>query len=165
MSKFFLALYDYFHTHKKLLFTLMGTTLLLFLCFAIQIKPEEDLTSFFPKGKENEKRSLVFKNLKIKDKIFVMLSLRDTTANDPEKLIEAADHFTERLNNGVGETHINNITTGINDTMISVVTDYIYNNLPLFMTDEDYSEIDTLLAGNNLAERMEANYNNLISPV
>ncbi|MEF9932387.1 MAG: hypothetical protein RR770_08835, partial [Bacteroidales bacterium] len=74
MGKFFANIYDYFNGRKTLLFLLLAGSLAIMLYFAVKVKFEEDVTSFFPNSKDDAKTLSVFKNLKVKDKIFIIFS-------------------------------------------------------------------------------------------
>lgn len=165
MGKFFVTIYDYFQSRKSLLFSVLVGSMVVMTYFAVHVRFEEDVTSFFPDGKDEQKTMAVFKNMKVKDKIFVMFSASDSMANDPDKLIEASLSYVERLNKSVGETHIKTTTVQIDDNAVGAVTNFIYDNLPIFLSDSDYVRMDSLLRPEVLERRMQANYNNLISPI
>lgn len=173
MSNFFVAIYDFFHRRRALLYVLLAGSVVAFAFFAARVSFDENVTSFFSGGKGGGKSLTVFKNLKFQDKILVMISRTDSLLADsagaditPDDLIEAAEQFTGRLMSEVGDTHIKNITTSINDNTITEVTDYIYNNLPLLLTEADYARLDSLLSTDGaIAGRIEADYNTLTSPI
>lgn len=165
MGGLFILIYNYFQKHKWQLFSLMVGCFIVLSYFAIQVNIDEDVTSFFPDGKDSKKTALVFKNLKIKDKVIVIFTQNDTTTNDPDLLIEMADEYVENLKNKIGATHIKSITSKIEEESINEVTSFIYNNLPIFLTNEDYERIDTLLTPKTMELRMRENYNKLVSPM
>ena len=89
MSKFFVLIYNFLekkHWCRNIL--LIGTFLLL-VFFAVQVKFEEDVTRFFPDTQDAKNSEIVFKNLKVKDKIILMLSPSDRTKHriDADALI------------------------------------------------------------------------------
>ena len=165
MSKLFLHIYDYFDKHHIALWTLMIGSFLLMVVFAVQVKFEEDVTRFFPKTKDSKTTETVFSNLKIKDKLLVMVTARDTTAEvNPDSLIEAGDKLKEELWKAEGGKTILSILSGSDAADVNGMTDFIYAHLPLYLTEADYQRIDTLLTEKGMSERMESNYLNLISP-
>lgn len=165
MSKFFIGLYTFFETRRKILYLFLISTFLLFLFFASKVLFEEDVNRFFPDTKDTEQAMSVFRNLKVKDKIVVMFSATDTTVFfDSDALIAAATQFENDLQNRIGATHIKNIFFRVDNDLITGVTDLIYNNLPVFLTGADYARIDTLLTAGAVEKRMQANYRNLLSP-
>lgn len=186
MGKFFVNIYDYFSTRKALMFSLLAASLAAMLYFAAQVRFEEDVTSFFPDGKDQQKTMAVFKNLKAKDKIFVLFSFADPTVAtattsftdpaatypaadpfaDPDKLIEASRVYQSRLlEESVGKSHIAAMTSEIDEEAMTRVTDFIYDNLPIFLSGDDYVRLDSMFRPDAFERRMEANYNNLVSPI
>lgn len=165
MSKFFICIYTFFETRRKILYLFLVSIFLLFLFFASKVTFEEDVTRFFPDTKDTEQAVAVFQNLKVKDKIIVMFSSADTTVvSDPDVLITAATQFENDLQKRIGATHINSIFFRVDNDLITGVTDLIYNNLPIFLTEADYARMDTLLTTGAIDTRMQTNYRNLLSP-
>ncbi|MEG1290407.1 MAG: 1-acyl-sn-glycerol-3-phosphate acyltransferase [Bacteroidales bacterium] len=164
MGKFFANIYDYFNGRKTLLFLLLAGSLAIMLYFAVKVKFEEDVTSFFPNSKDDAKTLSVFKNLKVKDKIFIIFS-NPYNSNNPDRLIEASENYVKKLTASVGQSHIKTITTQVNDSIISTVTNLIYNNLPIFLTTADYTRLDSMRCEVVLKQKMQDNYNNLVSPI
>ena len=77
MTKFFVGLYNYFERHKVLFYLSLSVCILFMALFAAQVRFEENVTSFFPDTKDSQNAINVFENLKIKDKIIIMLSGKD----------------------------------------------------------------------------------------
>ena len=133
--------------------------------FALQVKFEENITQFFPDTKDSQNTIKVFDNLKIKDKIIVMLSSADTcNAVEPDSLIEAAGQLQQSLTGKAGGTLIKNIFAQVDQNLVSGATDFVYDHLPLFLTDTDYQRFDTLLTQKGIHASMQKNYTNLLSP-
>ena len=78
MNKLFIHIYNYLERQVAVRYLLLVGSFLLLLFFAAQVKFEEDVTRFFPDTQDARSTELVFQNLKIKDKIIVMLSSADT---------------------------------------------------------------------------------------
>lgn len=96
MTKFFVGLYNYFERHKVLFYLSLSVCILFMALFAAQVRFEENVTSFFPDTKDSQNAINVFENLKIKDKIMIMLSGKDGVA-DADSLIEAAEMYLANL--------------------------------------------------------------------
>ena len=96
MTKFFVGLYNYFERHKVLFYLSLSVCILFMALFAAQVRFEENVTSFFPDTKDSQNSINVFENLKIKDKIIIMLSGKDGMA-DADSLIEAAETIKQDL--------------------------------------------------------------------
>lgn len=135
--------------------------------FAFQVRFDEDVTSFFPDGKDSKKSAIVFKNLKVKDKIIVLFSAKDSSNQDvePDLLIEASKKYVNGLKSSKASGLVKSVTTTIDGGGITQVTDYIYNNLPILLTDKEYARLDSMTTPSAIDARMAVNYNNLISPI
>lgn len=166
MSKLFLHIYDYLNRHSVFRYLLLAGSFLLMLFFAVQVKFEEDVTRFFPDTQDARSTEIVFQNLKIKDKIIVMLSSSDTVSGavSPDRLIEAGDALKDGLLKEAGTEYITDIFSEVDENMIGKVTDFIYENLPVFLTEDDYARMDSVLTSDGIERRMRNNYLNLLSP-
>lgn len=165
MTQFFIGLYEYFERHKILFYLSLICCVLLMGFFAFQVKFEENITQFFPDTKDSQNTIKVFDNLKIKDKIIVMLSSADTcNAVEPDSLIEIAGQIQQTLTARAGGTLIKDIFSQVDQNLIGGATDFVYRHLPLFLTDTDYQRFDSLLTKEGIQASMKKNYTNLLSP-
>ena len=165
MTQFFIGLYDYFERHKILFYLSLISCVLLMGFFALQVRFEENITQFFPDAKDSQNTIKVFDNLKIKDKIIIMLSSADTCQRvEPDSLIEAAGQLQQTLTEKAGGTLIKGIFAQVDQSLIGGATDFVYEHLPLFLTDTDYQRFDSLLTEKGIQAIMQKNYTNLLSP-
>lgn len=165
MTQFFIGLYDYFERHKILFYLSLISCVLLMGFFALQVRFEENITQFFPDTKNSQNTIKVFDNLKIKDKIIIMLSSADTCHQvEPDSLIEAAGQLQQTLTEKAGGTLIKGIFAQVDQSLIGGATDFVYEHLPLFLTDTDYQRFDSLLTEKGIQATMQKNYTNLLSP-
>lgn len=165
MTQFFIGLYDYFERHKILFYLSLISCVLLMGFFALQVRFEENITQFFPDTKDSQNTIKVFDNLKIKDKIIIMLSSADTCHQvEPDSLIEAAGQLQQTLTEKAGGTLIKGIFAQVDQSLIGGATDFVYEHLPLFLTDTDYQQFDSLLTEKGIQAIMQKNYTNLLSP-
>ena len=165
MTQFFIGLYDYFERHKILFYLSLISCVLLMGFFALQVRFEENITQFFPDTKDSQNTIKVFDNLKIKDKIIIMLSSADTCHQvEPDSLIEAAGQLQQTLTEKAGGTLIKGISAQVDQSLIGGATDFVYEHLPLFLTDTDYQRFDSLLTEKGIQAIMQKNYTNLLSP-
>lgn len=165
MTQFFIGLYDYFERHKILFYLSLISCVLLMGFFALQVRFEENITQFFPDIKDSQNTIKVFDNLKIKDKIIIMLSSADTCHQvEPDSLIEAAGQLQQTLTEKAGGTLIKGIFAQVDQSLIGGATDFVYEHLPLFLTDTDYQRFDSLLTEKGIQATMQKNYTNLLSP-
>ena len=165
MTQFFIGLYDYFERHKILFYLSLISCVLLMGFFALQVRFEENITQFFPDTKDSQNTIKVFDNLKIKDKIIIMLSSADTCQRvEPDSLIEAAGQLQQTLTEKAGGKLIKGIFAQVDQSLIGGATDFVYEHLPLFLTDTDYQRFDSLLTEKGIQAIMQKNYTNLLSP-
>lgn len=165
MTQFFIGLYDYFERHKILFYLSLISCVLLMGFFALQVRFEENITQFFPDTKDSQNTIKVFDNLKIKDKIIIMLSSADTCHRvEPDSLIEAAGQLQQTLTEKAGGKLIKGILAQVDQSLIQGATDFVYEHLPLFLTDTDYQRFDSLLTDKGIQAVMQKNYTNLLSP-
>ena len=166
MSKLFIHIYNYLERHTALRYLLLAGSFLLMLFFAVQVKFEEDVTRFFPDTQDARSTEIVFQNLKVKDKIIVMLSSADTVSGTvpSDRLIEAGDLLKDSLLAEAGSEYITDIFSEVDENMIGKVTDFIYDNLPVFLTEDDYARMDSVLTADGIERRMRSNYLHLLSP-
>lgn len=165
MTQFFIGLYDYFERHKILFYLSLISCVLLMGFFALQVRFEENITQFFPDTKDSQNTIKVFDNLKIKDKIIIMLSSADACHRvEPDSLIEAAGQLQQTLTEKAGGTLIKGIFAQVDQSLIGGATDFVYEHLPLFLTDTDYQRFDSLLTEKGIQAIMQKNYTNLLSP-
>lgn len=165
MTQFFIGLYDYFERHKILFYLSLICCVLLMGFFALQVRFEENVTQFFPDTKDSQNAIKVFDNLKIKDKIIIMLSAADTDSIvEPDSLIEAADQLQQTLTDKAGDKLIKEIFAQVDQSLIGGATDFVYDHLPLFLSDADYQRLDSLLTKEGIQAIMQQNYTRLLSP-
>lgn len=165
MTKFFIGLYTYFERHKILFYLSLIASILFMLTFACQVRFEENVTSFFPDTKDSRNAIKVFNNLKIKDKIIVLISSADTVTDvDQELLIETGEELKKNLTDKLGDRLIKDVFFRVDENLLTEVSDFVYDYLPLFLTDKDYQRFDSLLNKESIRELMQKNYSNLLSP-
>ncbi|MDE5678491.1 trifunctional MMPL family transporter/lysophospholipid acyltransferase/class I SAM-dependent methyltransferase [Phocaeicola sp.] len=164
MTDFFVRLYNYFEKHKTLFYLSLGSSILIMALFATQVKFEENVTSFFPDTQDTRRTIDVFENLKIKDKIILMLSCKEDSTTNTDTLIEAAEVLSRTLQEQAGEALVKDIFLKADEQLMNNATDFVYDHLPLFLSDMDYQRIDSLLVPDRIASQMQKNYFNLISP-
>lgn len=153
MQKTFTSIFDFFKKNKAALYLTFFTTLALFVLFASRVKFVEDVYAIIPKDEKTEKLTQVFENSKFADKLVVMVSLRDSTLTDPDKLTAYADIFAEHLQQDA-KPYIKNLRHKIDEAFTYSLFETIQNHLPVFLTESDYNKIDTLLQPEELAKSL-----------
>lgn len=166
MSRLFVNIYNYLSKKIWVRNTLMFGSLVLMLFFVFQLKLEEEFTRFFPDTESSANSELVFKNLKVKDKIIFMISDSDTIYNDDslDKLVKAGDELVAQIKQSKANDYITDIFSEVGDASIDQVSNFIYQHLPVFLTEYDYRHLDTLLTAEAIDRRMQQNFIHLMSP-
>lgn len=161
-----LLTYEFFAKRRWFLFTLLTLNIGLMLYLLPDLKLNEDVYSFFPVEKGGFTTAEVIQNLKMKDKIFVMVSGRDTaSANpDPDEMIRAMTGFVKDIQEGEGKEYIKSVVLSVDSNAFSSAVDYIYNRLPFFLEELDYIRLDSLITEQGLTSGMRTNYQSLVSP-
>ena len=162
MANLFINIYNFFSRHKALMWLLLCVTVILMIVSAVNVRYVEDITNFFPKQKQDI--SLVFDNLKAKDKLVVMFTSNSDESNI-DSLISCAEELREVLNANDAFTKQAKIQIEIDDSMVESMSDFVYDNLPLFLDDTDFERLDSITQSEAIAGRINHNYNNLLSPI
>ena len=156
MSKFFITLYNWFERHPVIFRVVLALSVLVCALFASRVRFDENITSFFDSG--DEEQASVFDNLKIKDKIIVLVS-----GEDPDEIVGTADAFVEYLQPAVDAGYISAITDGIDQSAMEQCVDFIYAWLPIFLTEDDYVRIGDALTDEGIAGAVDNAYSTMTS--
>ncbi len=164
MTRLFLHIYDFFETRRSLLFGMTILVVCLLTLLATRVTFDEKITDIFPKTEEGQNMSMIFENLKSKDRFVVLFSKSndETTTAD---LAEACDRFAEQLEASPVAQDIASLTSTIDSDEIARTTDFIYAHLPIFLGEEDYRRIDSMLLDGGIDRIMTLNYQRILSPV
>ena len=154
MNKLFTALYDLFGRHQKSLWLLLAVTTLGMGYFAARLSFDEDITSFLPDDRQGRKTAEVFKGLRIKDKIVVLIDAADSAAT-PDLLVEAADAVAEGLRPALDEGLLRSVTARIDADLIDAASRIVYDHLPIFYTDGDFARLDSLTRPEAIGQAVE----------
>ena len=163
MEKMFIAIYKYFEKNRLAFLISFGISFLLVAYFAFQVRFEEDISKVLPKDKKIEKLNQVFQNSKFIDKLVVMVSMKDTTAEEPDSLVAFADKLVSTVQDRLG-SQINKINYGTDDDLVMELFNTIDNHLPVYLSEKDYRTIDTLMTGEKVKETLSQNFRTLTSP-
>jgi predicted RND superfamily exporter protein len=133
--------------------------------FSLKINFEEDISSLLPSTDNSGTTGLVFSNLKVKDKIFILFhSTSDETT--PFDLMDVCDQFIETLlekdtiNHSIGSVLYQLDVESLLQNGIS----FLYENAPVFLDSAAYPQIDRLSRNEQVELQMAENYSILRSP-
>src|SRR5436189_2978261 len=144
MEKILLHIYDYFKKHQPALYIVFAVIFLLTGWFAWQVKFEEDISKILPRDKKIEKLNQVFQNSKFIDKLVVMVSLKDTLAQEPDSLVSYAENFSAAIADKCSP-YIDKINARVDDSLSMELFSTITDRLPVYLNENDYRSIDSLI--------------------
>lgn len=166
MAKFFISIYDFFKTHRSVYYLILISTFVCFAYFGLKIELEEDIAKLLP-STENTAGSekLVFSDLKVKDKIFVLFHSKNEDSTTDE-LIGVCDEFAESLLNAdSANLLIGDFLYQLDLSMLQNASGYILKNIPVFVEKTCYPLFDSLLQPEQIEKQMAENYRMLMSPI
>ncbi len=157
MAKPFLYIYQYFKANRKIFFAVLILLFGVTGFFASKIKPEEDISKILPKDHQAEKLNEILLHARFADKLVLMISMKDSTRNNPETLVSFSDSFVSGLRNqypGLVQT----VEDHVNDSLVPQLMSMVTKHLPLFLEPEDYRYIDSLESPGRLKEILVSGY-------
>ena len=167
MTRFVLSIYHFLAVHKALRWTALIVSTLAFAFLALQLHFEEDITKLLPStGDENE--TMAFSQLKVKDKIFLLVTSADKDAPlEPYELAEIIDELTDGIYHADEQArlalqpdtaqqdhpddeapaglYVADILSEVDEEMMLDVVSYLADNFPIFVDTSDYRQIQNLL--------------------
>ncbi|MDR2764050.1 MAG: MMPL family transporter [Tannerella sp.] len=156
--------YRFFRAHKLLFYGLLTFSSLLFVYLGSRVTYEEDITKLLPSAQTGSTEKLVFENLKVKDKIFLLFVPR-TDAADAGLLAERCDAFMEGLLQRDSATHyIHDVLYRIDDELMQTGMAWLFDHAPAFLDTMRYPHMEALLTREAIERQMAANYEQMISP-
>lgn len=155
-------IYNFFQNHKWLLWTLFGVTFALFVLLGSQCRLEENIFKLLPKTDTQSTESLVFTNLRLKDKIMLQVVSADSLSPaSPEVMAEAMDHFVSLTLSQDSATHtVLNTLSDIDPMLLLDAGNYLMEHGVAYTSFTD-SEMDSLTSVEHIREQV-ATYNSLL---
>lgn len=169
ITRLFISIYRYFHAHKVLCWGLMLALFAFFGFFATRIHLEGDLNKMMPSSRNADGSiKLAFADLRIKDKMFLMVEAMPGT--ETERLTEVADAFVDSLstqNAALDSVHqmVDDIFYKIPDDILTDGIDYMTQHLPAYIDESVYPRIDSLLNTEHMKLQMQKNRDDLLGVV
>lgn len=163
MARITIAIYRFFKRYPAVFWLLLVGSTLFFAYFGIQMKYEEDISKLLPSNNIGSSEQLVFNNLKVKDKIFVVMQNKDSSALHTEELAAAMDQFTENLLLHDADSNVQSILYKVEEEWMLSAVEYLYQHLPLYLDSTDYAPFDSLFSAQQVAQQMESNFDDLQS--
>ncbi|MDI1356449.1 MAG: 1-acyl-sn-glycerol-3-phosphate acyltransferase [bacterium] len=158
-----LRVYSFFQKHKILLLVSVLCAFAAFSYFSAKLKLEDDITKFIPKNEKSNDIQIALQKLKIKDKIVLILSHRDTSITEPEDLMACADKLADTLLR-CQSAYIKDLNYKVSDDRMSRTYATFYEHLPVFLEQEDYRHLNNCLSDDSLRAILQRDYYTLLSP-
>src|SRR6478735_7754081 len=153
MEKIFVTTYQFFSKRRGLLFFFFIACFLIAAFFASKLKFEEDISKILPSDKKIEKLNQVFQNSKFIDKLVVMISLKDTLAQEPDSLVSYAENFAAAIADKCSP-YIDKINARVDDSVSMELFSTITDRLPVYLNENDYRRIDTLISAEQVKKTL-----------
>ena len=149
-------LYNYFHEHKWLMYTLLVLTVVLFAVLAFQCRFEENIAKLLAPTSDNLTVDLAFSNLKVKDKIFIQITSKDASSEaDDVMLSEAMDKFMEILvADDEKKGYVGNTLYQIDFEELLSAAPWLVEHAPSYLDFTD-AEMDSLTTVEHISEQIE----------
>ncbi|MCF0195779.1 MAG: 1-acyl-sn-glycerol-3-phosphate acyltransferase [Bacteroidaceae bacterium] len=145
MTRYILSIYDLLARHGRwCLVSLLALTVVLVTLVA-RLGFKEDVSAFLPLDDQQQDALAVYQDISGASKIVAIFQHRDTTAANPDDLVEAIGCFEEMLADLDTARMVRDVVTQFDLEKVNALTDFVYRNIPYFLTDEDYRRMDSLL--------------------
>lgn len=166
MAKITIAVYNYFKQHKFVFYAVMLLSFATFVFFGQKMVYEEDITKLLPSDENSDNsKEMVFANLKVKDKLFVLFQMKDGSA-DVQTLKSACDSFCDNLlRSEVARNMITDVLYKVDADLVQTGVASLYNYLPVFLDSTDYVMMDSLTKKEHIDMQMQKNLMTLYSPM
>lgn len=165
MTKLTISIYRFFQKHTLLFYLTLILSSLFFIYFGSKVEYEEDISKLLPSTDSGEgTEKVVFANLKVKDKLFVLFS---SDSMPPDDLAEICESFVDSLLQRDSANKHQVITDAlykIDDHLLQDGLRFLYTHVPLFLDSTDYPKMDSLFTKENIDKQMAENYMTLMSP-
>jgi 1-acyl-sn-glycerol-3-phosphate acyltransferase len=163
MAELFVHIFVFFQRRKKVFFLCLFTYTALAVFLVAHIRFENDLTKILPKNSGATDAQQALSNVRLTDRILLVLSLTDSASTNTDKLAQTAEIVVEKLE-ALRPEYVRSITGRIADDKIGEIMDLFYENLPLYLSDEDYSSLDSLLHPESIQSTLRSDYKTLLTP-
>ncbi len=145
MSRFFLSIYRFFARKRALMYILLVLSFGVFAWFGLQIRLDENIATLLPRIDTSDKCAVAFRNIRVKDKVFVQIHAADGAALAPDSLAAAMDEYITLLGEKDGEGLVENSLYRLDEDDMNNFLYYAMSFLPCHLDSTFYPALDTLL--------------------
>lgn len=166
MTKFTIAIYQYFQQHKVVFYACLLLSFVFFAFFGSKMVYEEDITKLLPSDDNGDNsKEMVFANLKVKDKMFVVLKKKDNSVDVPQ-LVAACDSLVENfMASEVAQEMVTDVLYKVDAGLVQSGVSALYNYLPVFLDSADYVKLESYTTKEHIDAQMQKNLMTMYSPM
>ena len=146
MNDIILQIYDIFRQHRMYAWALFIVLTLGLILSVLTLTYKEDISDFLPLDEKNQTALSVFQEISGTNKIYTIVSLRDTSLVDQQRLVDGVEAFVDNVERCDTLHYIKGIVKSIDIDEVLSSRDAIYDFIPYFLTDEDYDRMDSLMS-------------------
>lgn len=160
MTRIALAVYRFFKRYRSIFFLVLLGSFLVFAFLANKMYYEEDITKLLPATEGNSGVRYVFDKLKVKDKIFVLLRVKDSTMAKTDMLdtlISAGTRLCDSLKAHDKESSIEDILFRVDPSILGDGAFMILDNAPCFLDSTFYPSFEKTLNPAGMDSLMQQN--------
>lgn len=150
MTKFFLKIYDFLKSRKRILFAVTISVTIICVLLSTRINFSEDISGFLPEDEQDEQVNYAYQHIGAANTIIVYF-----TGEDEQDCTDAIDEFVNKLNDNGIEDFSKKITYNIDESAIIDKMEFVAKNLPYFLDEKDYARIDTLIRKDDIVKQLE----------
>ncbi len=162
MANVLLAIYKYFDKHTILLRMLLCIIIACSAILVFRVTLVEDISSFLPQSKENEKIQFAYQHIGAANTLMVSVS---ADSADEYAIIDAVDFFVDEIQKRDSVRRIESIFYQVDQQQIMEVGQFVIENMPLYLDDADYERIEQSLSSDSIASKLNADKQMLLSPM
>ncbi|MBR2136232.1 MAG: MMPL family transporter [Bacteroidales bacterium] len=160
MTRIALAVYRFFKRYRSIFFLVLLGSFLAFAFLANKMYYEEDITKLLPATEGNSGVRYVFDKLKVKDKIFVLLRVKDSTMAKTDMLdtlISAGTRLCDSLKAHDKGSSIEDILFRVDPSILGDGAFMILDNAPCFLDSTFYPSFEKTLNPAGMDSLMQQN--------
>lgn len=160
MTRIALAVYRFFKRYRSIFFLVLLGSFLVFAFLANKMYYEEDITKLLPATEGNSGVRYVFDKLKVKDKIFILLRVKDSTMAKTDMLdtlISAGTRLCDSLKAHDKGSSIEDILFRVDPSILGDGAFMILDNAPCFLDSTFYPSFEKTLNPAGMDSLMQQN--------
>ncbi len=162
MAEVLLRIFSFFEKHTILLRAILISLILLCIVAISRISFVEDISSFLPQSKENERIQYASLHIGASNKLMVTVS---SDSADEYAIIDAIETFVATLQERDTAQRIHSLFYMVDQEQITEVGRFVIQNMPLYMTGKDYEKLSERLSYDSIVAQLNKDKQILLSPM